>query len=229
MRFKHLSVDFWHTLAEPNRAYTEFRKQTMARYYGATASVAGYAYKVLKNAEETMAVQTGEVRRAESLRILLNDAFASANNSLPLEEDEFALMLAELEHGFLDRPPTLDQRGLETLHRVSCGGPTLSIGSNTNFIIRGSTIAKLLPDIFDFKLFSDELGRCKPCPRFYSAVVLGAGKANPQLEFTEEILHIGDHEVCDVQGALAMGLSAELVTAERPITKLLEQLECEYA
>lgn len=218
---RHISLDFWHTLAEPNPAYAEHRNRVLGRYYGVPSGQARQAYKGLKNVWEDRAVSTGTVPGLLELREQLGAQLAR-----DIPQEYFWNMLEELYQLFLAYPPHLDEPVLELLPELVRRGYTLSVGSNTNFIIRGKVIRRLLPEsVFSFQVYSDELGVCKPSGAFYGRVLMSATRCNSKVSYPAHVLHVGDNPQCDAAGAARLGIQTGTCSAQNPVYHILSQLE----
>jgi FMN phosphatase YigB (HAD superfamily) len=221
---RHLSVDFWHTLGEPNPAYAALRSQTLAEFYGVSVETAEFLYKNLKRSWEASAVETGRVPDLAALRGQLRNLLER-----DLTDSRWEAMLAQLNQLFAENPPSLNQHALDKLRLLRMQlGLTLSVGSNTNFIIRGETIRSLLPErLFHFQLYSDQLGRCKPCPQFYANVLVQAAKRNPKVTRPADVGHVGDNLLCDVEAPMALGLRAWSCGHGTPVTGVFDRIIAE--
>ncbi len=180
------------------------------------------AYKAAKNQWEQDAVCTGLVPPLEDLHAV----FVAATNSALPQEEFLNRVVPALQEEFKANPPLICTESLDLLRRLRRTGCTVSVGSNTNFIIRGRVIYDLLPcvGVFDFQLYSDELGVCKPSPEFFAHVLLRAGTANRGLLRARQVVQIGDSLQCDVRAAEFMGMRAILVGAEYTTAQVLESL-----
>lgn len=220
MTYHHLSLDFWHTLGEPNKRYGEVRGEILADYYHSTPQQALLTYKDLKRNWERDACLTGKVPQLEELHRQLDRYFGYS-----IHPEKFRCMVDDMVAMFHQHPPALMLAELAKLDKLRryC---TLSIGSNTNFIIRGVSIQRLLPDdLFDFQHYSDQLGCCKPSGEFFSNVVLQAAHSNPALGKPQEILHIGDSVEHDYKAPHRYGISAAVCGPNNPLMQILTEVE----
>jgi putative hydrolase of the HAD superfamily len=112
---------------------------------------------------------------------------------------------------FLEYPPEpLNDHISSILEKLVSMGITLSIGSNTGFV-EGETLRVFLQQkdllkYFSFCVFSDEIQSSKPSVRFFNAIL-----KQSQLP-KQQILHIGDNPVTDVNGAAKFGFKYLLIT-----------------
>lgn len=215
---RHISLDFWHTLASPNRAYAAQRNRLLAARYKVSLEEADAGYKTLKNRWEAQAIALGTLPAADVLRQEFNRTF----NGL-LSFSQFEVLRGEMRAHFAALPPHIDRAALEQVFRLMQQGVTFNITSNTNFLIGGSSLQLLLPEFFNFRLWSDQLGVCKPNPHIFQRVV--------ELSQTPaaNILHVGDSRKCDYEPARQAGMQAQLCSEQRPTAEILQNVNKELA
>jgi len=122
---------------------------------------------------------------------------------------ELVVRNEEMELGF--KPELVP--GIEQALRALHGRYSLVVISDAIFS-PGWALRKLLDhydlyDLFDGFVFSDEVGRSKPAPQVFFRAAALAGCS------VDEMVHIGDREHNDIQGAHSVGALAVLVTAAR--------------
>ena len=191
---KHLSLDFWNTLGQPNPAYAEARNKILADFYDTTPFVAGQLYAQVKATVDRTHAATCAPLPIDICYALLSRAFGLAPDTGGPQY--------ELEEAFAQHPPTMLPEAIEALKRIKASGVTISITSNTNFI-RGAAIKTWVfanKFEFDFCLFSDEVGWAKPHQKMFGQLIEQSGRE------PKEIVHIGDSVECDVQGAERAGI-----------------------
>lgn len=145
------------------------------------------------------------VSTPERLEIFLKKTGASP------DEDEIEALADSVEAVSLNPVPLLTRGFMEALNSV----PTsirLAMISDTGWS-SGATIRKLLAaqkvlNRFSCMVFSDEMGCSKPCSRMFQKVMDDLD-VNP-----EQVLHIGDIERTDVEGARNMGMNSAIYTGE---------------
>ena len=87
---------------------------------------------------------------------------------------------------------------------------TLSMG------IAGLALEQLeILQFLDFQLFSDETGIAKPNPRFFELMLQTIHDHRQEPLRKENIVHIGDNVIADIQGAEASGIPAILINANQ--------------
>lgn len=185
----HISLDFWNTIGIPNPRYAEARNSILGEVFNCHPDIASHIYKEVKATVDKTHSADCKPLDMRTIYSFLNHSFIMEgfkcleypNPSLPIR--------ARLEKAFREHPPIILEATKEQLNRISKFA-TLSIGSNTNFI-RGAIISEILPSVFKFKLFSDEVGYAKPHCRFWSRIL-------DNVPLSEKVIHhIGDHPVCD--------------------------------
>lgn len=223
---KHLSLDFWNTLGQPNPAYVQARNAVLASFYGTPAEEADKVYKTAKAMIDKTHCATTRAMPFEMCFRLLDFMM---NEQLTKQVAAYRETVVEgLERAFRAHPPTLVPEAIEQLLRIQATGMTISITSNTNFV-RGALIREVVlePAIrFDFYLFSDEIGYAKPHPEIWHRLL--ARTALPR----KDITHMGDNLVCDIDGARAMKIVPSYVPnpirAASTLKVLADQLEKEH-
>ncbi len=95
---------------------------------------------------------------------------------------------------------------------------SLNILSNTGFI-KGSTLRTVLKDIgighlFDFQIYSDEIGMSKPNKELFQHLLTSVSHHNDQIS-SNEIIHVGDNPVADIKGAASVGINSLLINSDQ--------------
>lgn len=191
MSIKHVSFDFWNTLAKGNKQFAEARKVFVADHLGLPLVDVEAVYRELKD---------GADREAEEHGIGLSSAQTydrfMARLGRPCED--WTPLRNGMERLFREFPPIVLPENVEALQALQARGYTLSIGSNTNFI-RGHTLNEVtistLGVEWAYQVFSDEVQHSKPNDYFWKMVTDRAWihtSTKPH-----EILHVGDNMICD--------------------------------
>lgn len=186
---KHISFDFWDTLYKVNPDFRKNRANYLQKNYG-------YSPEVIQSAvDATKKICDGTSERTMCTIDAVTQAWHLLNH-LNCATVENAIALAKFtEIDFLENPP-YQLYYPDQLVQLRNRGLTLSISCNTG-LISGESIRTMLQksgasDLFDFMLFSDEIGHFKPSP-FFIQKVLDTCDAKS----FEEILHVGDNPVTD--------------------------------
>jgi putative hydrolase of the HAD superfamily len=106
----------------------------------------------------------------------------------------------------------------DALSRLKEGKNTLSLLSNTAFI-KGSTLREVLKrlnihDLFDFQLYSDEVGMSKPNQELFQLMIRTvATNRKEEMLNLKEIIHVGDNVKADIEGGSVAGISTLLINS----------------
>tara|TARA_B110000046_G_C12932605_1_gene372133 strand:- start:315 stop:980 length:666 start_codon:yes stop_codon:yes gene_type:complete len=202
-RISHVSFDFWRTLAFSNETFKSKRAQLIrgnSKFNGfdifAAFSKIGRDYNLKMETEN-------EIISPLSLYIRVFEM-------LSISEGIYRELYEETLSLFLKYPPILNKNCLKSLSLIRKKGISCSITSNTAFI-PGETILNFLThsgilENFKFCLFSDATGCSKPHDSMYQLVL-----DNAFVSSRKEILHIGDNQKSDIDGAIQFGFNALFV------------------
>lgn len=217
--FRHISLDFWGTIATPNPVYTQARTEHIISTYGVSADTVETHYRFVKNLLDEFALRYQVATRIDlAYAMFLQQChyeFAEDSESCAREAHELRL---ECEKLFLRYPPIIDMELMNAVvEAVDYKGYTVGIISNTN-MTSGETIMKMFRQFdqqgdtcdssgtmdcfFLDASFSDAVGLVKPDKRMFTQafekiadeyVNLGALRS---LQINE-CIHVGDHAECD--------------------------------
>lgn len=213
---KHFSFDLWSTLIKSN---TNFKKERTLHFYK-------HFNSLNKSVEETKTVfrtvdlmcnatneRTGKNIDAEEMYLmviyLLNDSFA------PFGTLDLEVLYQDMEQLILQyRPVLFNTQTIDSLKRIKDNpNHTLNILSNTAFI-KGVTLRKILIGLeltpyFDFEIYSDEVGLSKPNAEIYEVLLAQIRNIRKDNNISlDQIIHIGDNPIADIQGAESFGMKA---------------------
>jgi putative hydrolase of the HAD superfamily len=208
-KYDHFSFDFWSTIAFSNQQFKLERAKLLATLMSE------------ENAEHKINTAFSNIGKKynqdmETKGIIHNPEFLyrSVFKELEICESKLDYFQQEVEHLFRVHPPKISNGFLCFYKHITQFNSTKSITSNTAFI-SGDIIMEILdknaPEIkFDFALFSDLSGCAKPSKEIYKIVKSKASALH--IEQPEiQILHIGDNEFTDYEGAIKNGLNAVLI------------------
>lgn len=206
-----VTVDWWHTLAEPHADWEQSAKrmriegvQRVLRRHGIECTLArlDIAYDLwVEHLERAW-------RRAEDwpgeMQIL--DLLASAGYDGIRGGTLVAELCEPIGRPLVERPPRIHDGAIETLRTLKADGLKLAVISNTGrtwgtFLRQVQDTVGLSP-LFDHRTFSDEEGVRKPATAIFEST-LSALRLSP-----EEVVHVGDDVAADVAGAKAAGMRA---------------------
>ncbi len=215
-QISHVSLDFWGTVAIANPDYAKRRKEILSKYsktilssgepHVHTPDYCHTAYTTVKKLIDNNTRRGTHYSTDECFTILAD--WLEMDNPFHYI---MTLMKGELWEAFHENPPTILPEIVEQLKRLKDKNITISIGSNTNFIpghvIRDAVLDKL--NVFDFFVFSDELGYSKPNSDFFSIIYHKAYSMDGRYDVLKQnVVHIGDSLDFDHRGASEYGFNA---------------------
>jgi putative hydrolase of the HAD superfamily len=215
-KIKHFSFDLWFTLIRSNPAF----KKERASYFHKNFNSLGKSLEEIEMVFMKMDLMCNAVNETTGKNVDADEIYLmiiyGLNNSLsvfgPINIGEIYNDIEKLVFQYM--PQVYNAQTIESLDRIKqIEGNTMSILSNTAFI-KGSTLRKVneqvgLSIFFDFQIYSDEVGFSKPNQQIYSLMlneISGIRKNNQASK--NEIIHIGDNPVADIQGAIEAGVQA---------------------
>jgi putative hydrolase of the HAD superfamily len=223
---RHLSLDLWMTLIRSNPGFKPARNALLREYFGinATSEVITATMQQYDRNFTRIAEITG--RHTYNHTMLLMVLQALGVDTEPITATGLEVYYAVMEAVFAQYPPDWCEPDIaDTLGRVRNEGITISLFSNTGFV-RAGTLRRFfdhstLAGIFDFQLYSDELGFAKPDPYCFNAILEGVQQLRPLP--ANAILHVGDNPVADYGGAKAAGMQAAITGEANPIRQILAE------
>lgn len=194
---KHISLDFWNTIADPNPDYADKRTSYLANRYNVEYETARDIYTHQKLHIDGMCELNGSANSVLQSHIALCRRIDTSPKFGDIEDAEYNMQrMNELFHQY---PPHIPRKTIKAIYRAQDNGVTVSISSNTNFI-SGVELHKYMNSVGiwpDFALYSDIIGYSKPHENFFKQVIFNAQVKHKFDITTDKILHIGDHHVCD--------------------------------
>lgn len=213
---RHISLDFWNTIAVPSKQYASKRTWAICHAYGSlNTNTAEQKYRGTKKILDRAAELTGFGTTDWNCWQLLNTQFRKV-----LTDQELATLVVECHDLFVKYPPTVPAELVDAIAKAKEQGITFNILSNTNFIAGNLLVKHVInanfPEgTFDFMLFSDEHHMAKPKIDFFWQVYTRLNdllwKRKEHAVRGSAILHIGDNEITDVKGAESVNFNACLV------------------
>lgn len=209
--FEHISFDLWLTLIKSNSEFKIKRNLLFKEFFEIDSPIEKVAQQI-----RYYDVFCNTINERTGLNIDTNEIYLLILASLGLSIHEIEIskldgFYKESESLFLNYKPTLIYDNTSTyLKKIKSEEKSLNILSNTAFI-KGCTLRKLiafyeLEDYFDFQIYSDECGFSKPNKKIFDLI----HKEVPHID-KSNILHVGDNEVADYNGAMEYGFKAHLI------------------
>ena len=210
--YKHFSFDLWLTLIKSNPQFKQKRNLLFKDFFEIDSSMEKVS-KVVRYYD----VLCNNVNEKVGLNFNTFEIYCLILNALNV--DNFCLeklkeFYVETETLFMEFKPNLIHQNTDKLFKeIKEEKKTISILSNTGFI-KGLTLRKLLSyyeldEYLSFQIYSDETGFSKPNNEMFKLVYERVSFLNEIKK--QEILHIGDNETADYQGAINFGFNALLI------------------
>jgi putative hydrolase of the HAD superfamily len=213
-KYKHLSFDLWLTLIKSNPEFKKKRNLLFKDFFEVDYSIDKVTevvryYDVLCN---NINEKTGfNIDTFEIYYFILNALNVNSND---IEIEKLSQFYKETEMLFMKFKPDLVYPEIQLLFKeIVEQEKTISILSNTGFI-KGETLRKLmshydLENYFSFQIYSDETGFSKPKKEIFQLVYNEIKRFN-SIE-KKKVLHIGDNQIADFDGAIKFGFDALLI------------------
>jgi putative hydrolase of the HAD superfamily len=214
-KYKHISFDLWLTLIKSNPEFKNRRNLLFKEYFDIDKPIEEVAAAIRK-----FDILTNSINEKAGKNFDTFEIYYLILDHLGIDIELFdRTRLAGFYHLTEDllmkyKPLLLHDYIPAFLEKLHSQGITMNILSNTAFI-KGSALRKVLAHYgldryFAFQLYSDETGYSKPSPQMYQLAFDEIAKiANLS---KQEVLHVGDNQVSDYNGALSFGFHAYLVT-----------------
>jgi putative hydrolase of the HAD superfamily len=219
--YQHYSFDLWLTLIKSNPEFKIQRAKVFHRDFNASNKSIDEVTKVFRQVDlmcNAVNENTGKNIDSEEMYLmvinLIND------NRLNIRDVDTCKLYLDMEALLFNYLPVLySPVTIEVLdHLKNKSGSTFSLLSNTGFI-KGVTLKKVLSELkidqyFDFQLYSDEAGMSKPNPAFFELMLQNIKRVNhPKQINLNNIIHVGDNPVTDIEGANAAGIKSMLINS----------------
>lgn len=216
--FSHYSFDLWGTLIKSD---PQFKKER-SRYFFENFNP---LHKSLEDIEtifrrvdvmcNAINEKTGHNIRSEEMCLMVLAEIGETRDFSRYDLVEMNYAMEDLALTFM--PVIYDTSIVETLSILRERGATISLLSNTAFI-KGQTLKKILKRIglaeyFRFQLYSDETGFSKPSPKMFELLYQHVLQVK-QYMGKNEIIHVGDNSVADIDGAVNFGIQSYLVNTK---------------
>lgn len=217
-QYKHYSFDVWQTLIRRSNDYKEKREEYFRFYFAKKG-------RTLEKGElDAVMIEVWNYfdqhsklfgKAPNPLEMYAMVIFRITGKLEGISMLEMQSLYKDLERLFLKYPPHVyDSDTIPVLEELKSRGKTLSILSNTSYI-KGCTMRAALDKLgiglfFQTQIYSDELGYSKPHEKCFRAVDIEAGR---NYAVTEEVIHVGDKELEDGQGAYEAGFGYFIINS----------------
>ena len=229
MTYLHYSFDLWYTLIRSNPEF----KITRAKYFYEKYNFSGISLDDVKSIFRQIDLMSNVInqktgRNLTSVEMYLMVIYLMNQDEKIVNQIDLIELDTIMEEIFLKYPASLfDSNTYRVLNELKEKNKSLSILSNTAFI-KGRTLRLLLKmlnvdQLFDFQIYSDELGFSKPDKYIFQTLHQNVNKLWNYLMPNKNIIHIGDNILADSNGAALYGIDALIInTNNQTILKVLD-------
>ncbi|NII29664.1 HAD family hydrolase [Pseudoflavitalea sp. X16] len=224
---KHISFDLWLTLIRSGKDFKTEKAKLFCSFFDLPVE-ADQVVKVFRETDllvNRINETVGKNVDAFEMYMLCLHRLGVDMQGLRLESlEEFYQLTEQL---FFRHPPELlNPEILPLLAALKARGYTTNITSNTGYI-KGRLLRKLMEangvaQYMDFQIYSDEVGASKPSPRIFEHMYRQAKELQAGNLSKQQIIHIGDNRLTDVEGAKAFGIHALLINEQSITLKNIE-------
>lgn len=221
-KIKHISFDVWNTLVKPNKKFSTARNQMIADLLDLPVDTVREQYTETKMHLDTLAYRYGLGCNSNQAWHQLIQRLSQFGNATTWNcEVRAKQMWDETNILFWKNLPIVDVNVVDSVRKLRSVGIKMNIASNSNFV-PGHAMQLFLQDtfgkqIFDFFIFSDEVGVAKPSFQFFERVKFCTGVLD------NETLHVGDDELYD-KGSEAVGIRFAHVDQRHTIPWLTDKI-----
>ncbi|MHA4809349.1 HAD family hydrolase [Flavitalea flava] len=221
--YKHYSFDLWMTLIRSNPLFKREKAIFFHKNFNEKNKTVEEIAAIFRQVDllcNAINEKTGKNIDAEEMYLMVISIMNDYNHTF--SGIDLTKLYDDMEGLFFTyRPHLFDEQTLKVLRQLKeKRDPTFSLLSNTAFI-KGRTLRKILPElgldqIFDFQLYSDEEGLSKPNKVLFTIMLDKIHSFRPEsdrMTSLQEIVHIGDNEKADRDGAIAAGISALVINS----------------
>lgn len=211
MLIRNMSLDLWGTVLKSNPKFRLERAFFIQSKYKLNSSLddIDLTFKKTANLFNNIESKGGKFH---STMEKLNAAYVNLGLTAYDKNDTKVL-----DNIFLDNLPyTYDSSTIETIQRLKRRILTLSTISNTGYadgyLMREALKRLHLDKYFDYMIFSDEIGTCKPNREVFdqwASLVSTKDVVDPRC-----FLHVGDDRDCDYEGPKKLGMDSFLINGK---------------
>ena len=211
-----LSLDIWMTLIKPHQLHKQERAKALRAHLKADSipmeeflSIMSRADAMIDDKSDQNGVQYGLRERMEAVMQMIPQG-CSITTLTDDDVERFDKISERLITVCL--PVLLEGDLISTLKKIAEEGIKIAVVSNTGFIngVHMRTALEILglSAYISFFVFSNEVGASKPNPKMFNKLSDMAG-VDPS-----KVLHIGDNQKADVNGAAKAGMNSLLYDPE---------------
>ena len=224
--YKHYSFDLWGTLIKSNSDYKNERAKYFHDHFNPNKLSLGEVQALIRDIE-VMCDYSNELtgKNIHAFEMCSMVLYKLGYDKTHLSLRDIQSLYHQLDRLFEKYPPlTFSKETIRVLKALKEKGCTLSVLSNTAFI-KGVSISRFLnysefAGLFDFQLYSDDIGISKPNNQLYAhmiSCVHAVRKFNPVQH--HEIMHVGDNMYADIAGAKKVGIASFQINSNNKTIK----------
>lgn len=217
--YKHYSFDLWLTLIKSNPTFKQERTKYFFSKFNSKNKSIDEVTSIFRHVDLMVnAINEKSGKNVDSDEMYLMVISMMNDFSFDYSEVDLRLLDAEMENLLLTHMPLLYCNNcLPVLSKIKEENSTTNILSNTGFI-KGKTLRKVLNHLeldqyIDFQLYSDEVRMSKPNSAFFKLMLNTVNQHKKSALALEQIIHIGDNPIADVNGAKAVGIKSLLINS----------------
>lgn len=218
--YKHFSFDLWLTLIKSHPSFKQERNRFFFDNFNQKNKSLEEVTQIFRQVDlmcNAINEKTGNNLEAEEMYLMVISAMN--DHTYAFHDIDLKVLYDEMEQlVFKYLPVIYCSNTSDALSRLKDGDNTLSLLSNTAFI-KGRTLREVLKrlnihDLFDFQLYSDEVGMSKPNKELFQLMIrtVEASRKEEMLNL-KEIIHVGDNIKADIQGGSVAGISTLLINS----------------
>jgi putative hydrolase of the HAD superfamily len=218
--YKHFSFDLWLTLIKSHPSFKQERNRFFFDNFNQKNKSLEEVTQIFRQVDlmcNAINEKTGNNLEAEEMYLMVISAMN--DHTYAFHDIDLKVLYDEMEQlVFKYLPVIYCSNTSDALSRLKDGNNTLSLLSNTAFI-KGSTLREVLRrlnihDLFDFQLYSDEVGMSKPNKELFQLMIrtVEANRKEEMLNL-KEIIHVGDNIKADIEGGSVAGISTLLINS----------------
>jgi len=215
--YKHYSFDLWLTLIKSHPSFKQERNRFFFDNFNYKNKSLEEITKIFRQVDlmcNAINEKTGNNLEAEEMYLMVISAMN--DHAVSFHDIDLTKLYDEMEQlVFKHLPVIYCDNTAAALGRLREANNTISVLSNTAFI-KGRTLREVLKrleihHLFDFQLYSDEVGMSKPNQELFQLMIrtVTSGR-NIHLK---EIIHVGDNIKADIEGGSIAGISTFLINS----------------
>lgn len=215
--YKHYSFDLWLTLIKSHPSFKQERNRFFFDNFNHKNKSLEEITQIFRQVDlmcNAINEKTGNNLEAEEMYLMVISAMN--DHAVSFHDIDLTKLYHEMEQLVFKHLPVIYCANTSAaLSRLKEENYTISLLSNTAFI-KGSTLREVLKrleihHLFDFQLYSDEVGMSKPNQELFQLMIKTVTSSKDI--HLKEIIHIGDNIKADIEGGSIAGISTLLINS----------------